>query len=98
MEKKASSFLGTKITVIHEEALLHCFDPTKKGQKFEHQPPQEPSLQTPQSPSCTELEIEDVEEDPAQQLSSMVSGVEISNEMGNREGARPEEFNTSRSP
>ena len=24
---------------IHEEALLHYFDPNKKGQKFEYQPP-----------------------------------------------------------
>jgi len=38
-----------------------------------------------------------VEEDPAQQLSSLVSRVEISNEMGNRAGARPKEFNTSSS-
>ena len=79
--------------VIHEEALLHYFDPSKKGQKFEYQPPQGPSSQTPQSASSTELEIEDVVEDPAQQLSSLVSRVEI----GNRAGARPNELNTSRS-
>ena len=82
---------------IHEEALLHYFDPNKKGQKFEYQPPQGPSSQTTQSASSTELEIEDVEEDPAQQLSSLVSRVEISNEMGNRAGARLEGFNTSSS-
>jgi len=84
--------------VIHEEALLHYFDPSKKGQKFEYQPPQGPSSQTPRSASSTKLEIEDVEEGSAQQLSSMVSRVEISNEMGNRAGARPKEFNASRSP
>ena len=84
--------------VIHEEALLHYFDPSKKGQKFDFQPPQGPSSQTPQSASSTELEIEAVEEDPAQQLSSLVSRVEISNEMGNRARAIPEESNTSRSP
>jgi len=27
---------------IHEEALLHYFDPSKKGQKFEHQPKLKP--------------------------------------------------------
>ncbi|XP_020605371.1 uncharacterized protein LOC110044205 [Orbicella faveolata] len=27
---------------IHEEALLHYFDPSKKGQKFEHQPKPKP--------------------------------------------------------
>jgi len=40
-----------------EEALLHYFDPSKKEQKFEYQPPQEPSSQTQQSASSTELEI-----------------------------------------
>jgi len=75
--------------VIHEEALLHYFDPSKKGQRFEYQPPQGPSLQTPQSVSSTELEKGAMEEDPAQQLTSLVSRVEIVNEMGNRERARP---------
>jgi len=83
--------------VIHEEALLHYFDPSKKGQKFEYQPRQGPSSQTPQSASSTELEKEAMEEDPAEQLSSLVSRVEISNEMGNRAGARLEGFNTSSS-
>jgi len=87
-----------KHKAIHEEALLHYFDPNKKGQKFEYQPPQGPSTQTPPSASSNELGKEAVEEDPAQQLSSIVSRVEIGNEMGNRAGARPEEFNTSRSP
>ena len=80
---------------IHEEALLHYFDPSKKGQKFEYQPLQEPSSQTPQSARCTELE-KAVEEDPVQQLTSLVSRIEISREMGNRTGARPE-GNTSSS-
>ena len=31
-----------KHRAIHEEALLHYFDPSKKGQKFEYQP-QNPS-------------------------------------------------------
>ena len=38
---------------IHEEALLHYFDPSKKGQKFEYQPPQEAS-QTRQSIPTTQ--------------------------------------------
>ena len=59
--------------VIHEEAILHYFDPSKKGQKFEYQPPQEPLSQT----SSTELEREAVEKDSAQQLSSLVSSIEI---------------------
>ena len=77
---------------IHEEALLHYFDPSKKGQKFEYQPPQEPSSQTPQSARFTELE-KAFEEDPVQQLTSLVSRIEIGSEMGNRTGARPKEGN-----
>ena len=82
---------------IHEEALLHYFDPNKKGQKFEYQPPQEPSSQTLQSARSTELEMKAVEEDPQQHLSSLVSRIEIGREMGNRTGARPKESNTSSS-
>ena len=39
MEEKVSCFLRTdkKHRPIHEEALLHYFDPSKKGQKFESQ-------------------------------------------------------------
>ena len=44
-----------KHSAIHEEALLHFFDLSKKGQKFEYQPPQAPSSQTPQSASSAEL-------------------------------------------
>ena len=80
---------------IHEEALLHYFDPKKKGHQFEYQPPHERSSQTPQSARSTELEMKAVEEDPAQQLSSLVSGIEVDNEMGNRTGPRPKECNTS---
>ena len=82
---------------IHEEALLHYFDPNKKGQKFEYQPPQEQSSQTLQSARSTELEMKAVEEDPQQHLSSLVSRIEIGREMGNRTGARPKESNTSSS-
>ena len=82
---------------IHEEALLHYFDPSKKGQKFEYQPPQEPSSQTPQSARSTELEKKAVEGDPAQQLSSLVSRIEVGKEVGNRTGARAKECNTSSS-
>ena len=82
---------------IHEEALLHYFDPNKKGQKFEYQPPQEPSSQTLQLARSTELEMKAVEEDPQQHLSSLVSRIEIGREMGNRTGARPKESNTSSS-
>jgi len=39
---------------IHEEALLHYFDPSKKGQKFEYQRPQEASAQTRQSNTATQ--------------------------------------------
>ena len=78
---------------IHEEALLHYFDISKKGQKFEYQPPQEPLSQT----SSTELEREAVEEDSAQQLSSLVSSIEIGKEMNSRAGTRPKKFNTSSS-
>ena len=31
-----------KYRAIHEEAVLHFFDPTKKGQKFEYQPKPKP--------------------------------------------------------
>ena len=67
--------------MIHEEALLHYFDPSKKGQKFDYQPAQEPSSQTLPSASSTELKKEDVEEDPAQQLNSLVSRIEIGKEV-----------------
>ena len=87
-----------KHRAIHEEALLHFFDPNKKGKKFEYQTRQEPSSHTPESVSCTELEKESVDEGPAQQRTSLVSRVEIGNEMGNRARTRPEELNTSRSP
>ena len=87
-----------KHRAIHEEALLHYFDPSKKGQKFEYQPPQAPSSQTPQSASSTELEKEAVEEDSAQQLSSLVSRIEIDRKLSHRAGARPKKFNISRSP
>ena len=88
-----------KHRAIHEEALLHYFDPSRKGQKFEYQPPQEPSSQTPQSASSTELDKEAFEEDPAaQQLSSLVSRIEIGKENRNWAGARPKKFNSSSSP
>ena len=87
-----------KHRVIHEEALLHYFDPIKKGQKFEHQASQESSSQTPQSASPDELEKEAVEEDRAQQLSSLVSRIEIGKEMSDFAGARPKKFNMLRSP
>ena len=85
-----------KHRAIHEEALLHYFDPSKKGLKFEYQPPHEPSSQTPQSASSTELEKEAVEEDPAQQLSSLVSRIEIAG-VSNTAGAIPKKFSTSSS-
>ena len=84
-----------KHRVIHEEALLHYFDPSKKGQKFEYQP-----SQTPQS-SFTELDKVAVEEDRAQQISSLVSSIEIGKEVRERAGARPKKFwkfNMLRSP
>ena len=40
-----------KHRLIHEEALRHYFDPTKKGQKFEYQPKQEGRSKIAQSPS-----------------------------------------------
>ena len=79
--------------VIHEEALLHYFDPRKKGQKFEYQPPQEPLSQT----SSTELEKEPVEKDSTYQLSSLVSSIEMGKGMNSRAGARLKKFNTSSS-
>ena len=80
--------------MIHEEALLHYFDPSKRGQKFDYQP----SSQTLQSASSTELEKEAVEEDRAQQLSSLVSRIEIGKEVSDFAGARPKKFNMLRSP
>jgi len=35
-----------KHRAIHEEALLHYFDPCKKGQKFEYQPRISPEVST----------------------------------------------------
>ena len=87
-----------KHRAIHEEALLHYFDPSKKGQKFEYQPPQAPSSQTPQSASSTELEKESVEDDRAQQLSSLVSRIEMGKEVSDWAGAGPKKFNILKSP
>ena len=44
---------------IHEEALLHYFDPNKKGQKFEYEPPGrlEPSLRDPTAPVARDTEL-----------------------------------------
>ena len=38
---------------IHEEALLHFFDPSKKGKKFECQPPKRKIPQPPTSPATS---------------------------------------------
>ena len=40
---------------IHEEALLHYFDPSKNGQRFEYQP--KPKRETPKVPSVEVLEV-----------------------------------------
>ena len=81
-----------KHRAIHEEALLHYFDPSTKGQRFEYQPPQAPSSQTPQSASSTELEKGSAEDDRAQQLSSLVSRIEIGKGVSDRAGARPKKL------
>ena len=82
---------------IHEEALLHYFNPRKKRQKFEYHPSQAPLLQTLQSASSTEVEKKAVEEDPAEQLSSLVSRIEIDKGKSNTAGATPKKFSTSSS-
>jgi len=48
---------------IHEEALQHYFDPSKKGQKFEYQPKPKPlpRLPTPEEPIITPLPAKDIE-------------------------------------
>ena len=40
---------------IHEEALLHFFDQSKKGEKFEHHPPQWRAVTKPITPSQREV-------------------------------------------
>ena len=45
---------------IHEEALLHYFDPSKKGQKFEYQPKPKP---VPQLPEHKIIQAPDVDSD-----------------------------------
>ena len=43
---------------IHEEALLHYFDPSKKGQKFEYQPKPKPvPLPKREDPKITSKEV-----------------------------------------
>ena len=42
---------------IHEKALLHFFDPTKKGQKFEYHPPQHQVVTKPTPPSQREVDL-----------------------------------------
>ena len=48
---------------IHEEALLHYFDPRKKGQKFEYEPKPKPvpRLPKPEEPVNTPLLAKDIE-------------------------------------
>ena len=48
---------------IHEEALLHYFDPRKKGQKFEYQPKPKPvpRLPKPEEPIITPLPAKEIE-------------------------------------
>ena len=47
-----------KHRAIHEQALKHYFDPNKKGQKFEYEPPGrlEPSLRDPTAPVARDTE------------------------------------------
>ena len=42
---------------IHEKALLHFFDPRKKGQKFEYHPPQHQVVPKPTPPSQREVDL-----------------------------------------
>jgi len=43
---------------IHQEALLHYFDPSKKGQKFQYQPKPKPvPLPKPEEPKNTPKEV-----------------------------------------
>ena len=53
---------------IHEEALLHYFDPNKKGQKFEHQPKPKPKSEepkvTPPEPKVTPPAARYIQQEP----------------------------------
>ncbi|XP_078380107.1 uncharacterized protein LOC144663044 isoform X3 [Oculina patagonica] len=49
---------------IHEEALLHFFDPNKKGLKFVYQPKPKPK---PEEPEITQPAVKDIPEEPAKQ-------------------------------
>ena len=42
---------------IHEKALLHFFDPRKKGQRFEYHPPQHQVVPKPTPPSQREVDL-----------------------------------------
>jgi len=47
---------------IHEEALLHYFDPRKKGQKFEYQPkPKLVPMPKPEEPKITSPAVKDIQ-------------------------------------
>ena len=72
---------------IHEEALLHYFDPSKKGQRFEYQPLQRSlELETETAPTAgaTEPGRNAADKDHDQPSSSR----ESSAEMGHKAGAR----------
>ena len=49
---------------IHEEALLHYFDPNKKGQKFEYQPKPKPKTE---EPKVTPPPARDIQQEPVGQ-------------------------------
>ena len=80
---------------IHEEALLHYFDPNKKGQRFEYQPPQKPSPQKRSPMRATGLERDATKEDSVQQLSSVASYLQMGKEISCKAEGRRKEFNTS---
>ena len=75
---------------IHEEALQHYFDSSKKGQSFEYQPPQKRS-----AVRATELERDATKEDSVQQLSSVASYLQLGKGISSQEESRRKEFNTS---
>ena len=70
-------FRDTKHREIHEKALLHFFDPRKKGQKFEYHQTQRQVVPKPTPPSQEEVDLSTTSR-PYQEGQSSIKGTEFS--------------------
>lgn len=73
-----------KHQTIHEEALLHFFDPNKKGEKFRYQPKLSPELQVTPSVAATPREGDKVLKDGTSDLLVANDELDLENENSDR--------------